>query len=48
MKVLFRDAMVYENGCVRKQSMLLTGASFSSFVGTAIDADTTVIDNTAI
>ena len=48
MKVLFRDAMVYENGCVRKQSMLLTDASFSSFVGTAIDADTTVIDNTAI
>jgi len=48
MKVLFRDAMVYENGCVRKQSMLLTGASFSSFVGTAVDADTTVIDNTAI
>ena len=48
MKVLFRDAMVYENGCVRKQSMLLTDASFSSFVGSAIDADTTVIDNTAI
>ena len=48
MKVLFRDAMVYENGCVRKQSMLLTNASFSSFSGSAVDADTTVIDNIAV
>ena len=48
MKVLFRDAMVYENGCVRKQSMLLTDASFSSFSGTVIDADTAVIDNIAV
>ncbi|MBO5945209.1 MAG: dihydroorotase, partial [Clostridia bacterium] len=48
MKVLFRNASVYENGVVRNQDMLLTGTSFSAFTGTTIPSDTTVIDNTAI
>ena len=48
MKVLFRNASVYENGVVRNQDMLLTGTSFSAFTGTTIPSDATVIDNTAI
>ena len=48
MKVIFRNASVYENGEVRKCDMLLTDTGFSAFVGTAIPSDAKVIDNTAI
>ena len=48
MKVIFRNAKVYENGEVRICDMLLTDSSFSAFCGTTIPSDATVIDNTAI
>ena len=48
MKVLFRNASVYENGTVRKQDMLLTDVSFSAFRGVTIPSDATVVDNTVI
>ena len=48
MKVLFRNASVYENGTVRTQDMLLTDTSFSAFRGEAVPSDATVIDNTVI
>ncbi len=48
MKVLFRNASVYENGAVRKQDMLLTDTSFSAFCGATIPSDATVIDNTVV
>ena len=48
MKVIFRNASVYENGEVRKCNMLLTDTAFSMFCGATISSDATVIDNTAI
>ena len=48
MKVLFRNASVYENGNVRKQDMLLTDSSFSAFYGVTVPSDATIIDNTVI
>ena len=46
-KVLFRNAMVYDNGSVRMQDMLLTDSSLFPFYGTADEADE-IIDNTVI
>ncbi len=48
MKVLFRNASVYESGVVRKQDMLLTDTSLFAFTGATIPSDATVIDNTVI
>ena len=48
MKVLFRNAKVYENGAVRVKNMLLTDSSLSAFDGTSIPSDASVVDNTVI
>ncbi|MBQ8688837.1 MAG: dihydroorotase [Clostridia bacterium] len=48
MKVLFRNAKVYENGTVRIKDMLLTDSSLSVFSGTSIPSDASVVDNTVI
>ena len=48
MKVIFRNAKVYENGTVINKDMLMTGASLSHFTATSIPSDAIVIDNSAI
>ena len=48
MKVVFRNAKVYENGSVIIKDMLMTGASLSPIAATSIPSDATVIDNTVI
>ena len=48
MKVIFRNAKVYENGSVIIKDMLMTGASLSHFTATSIPSDATVIDNSVI
>ena len=48
MKVIFRNAKVYENGTVINKDMLMTGASLSHFTATSIPSDATVIDNSVI
>ena len=48
MKVIFRNAKVYENGSVIIKDMLMTGASLSNFTATSIPSDATVIDNSVI
>ena len=48
MKTVFRCAMVYENGAMKKQNMLFDGTSLSVFKGEIFPADATVIDNTVI
>ena len=49
MKALFRNAIVYANGELRKQSMLLDGATLSVFMGDLSHAvDFPVFDNIAI
>ncbi len=48
MKTIFRDALVYENGSMKKQSMLFDGASLSVFKGEVFPATYSVIDNTVI
>ena len=48
MKVIFRNAKVYENGSVINKDMLMTGASLSHFTATSIPSDAIVIDNSAI
>ena len=48
MKVIFRNAKVYENGSVINKDMLMTGASLSHFTTTSIPSDAIVIDNSAI
>ncbi len=48
MKVIFRNAKVYENGAVIIKDMLMTGASLSHFTATSIPSDATVIDNSVI
>ena len=49
MKVIFRDALVYAGGEMKKQSMLFDGAELSHFDFTApVSADTVVFDNIAI
>ena len=48
MKVIFRNAKVYENGSVIIKDMLMTGASLSHFTAASIPSDAIVIDNSAI
>ena len=48
MKALFRNANVYAGGEIRKQSMLLDGASLSVFTGEESLVDCPVYDNIAI
>ncbi len=48
MKTIFRDAMVYENGKMKKQSMCFDGTSLSLFKGETFPVDSNVIDNTVI
>ena len=48
MKVIFRNAKVYENGSVIIKDMLMTEASLSPFTATSIPSDATVIDNSVI
>ena len=48
MATVFKNAMVYENGVMKKQNMLFDGASLSVFHGEAFPVDTKVIDNTVI
>ena len=48
MKALFRNANVYAGGEMRKQNMLLDGASLSVFMGDVSHIDCPVFDNIAI
>jgi len=48
MKVLFRNAKVYENGTVRERDMLMTESSLFPFEETAFPTDAKIIDNTVI
>ncbi len=48
MKTVFRNAMIYENGKIKKQHMLFDGTSISVFKGEAFPFDAKVIDNTVI
>ncbi len=48
MKTVFKNAMTYENGTIKKQHMLFDGTSISVFEGESFPFDATVIDNTVI
>ena len=48
MKVIFKDASVYENGMMHKATLLFDGASLSLFSGEIFPLDAKVIPNTAI
>ncbi len=48
MKTIFRDALLYENGTIKKQTMLFDGASLSVFKGEVFPASHSIIDNTVI
>ncbi|MBE6644646.1 MAG: dihydroorotase [Ruminococcaceae bacterium] len=48
MATVFKNAMMYENGVMKKQNMLFDGASLSVFKGETFPCDATVIDNTVI
>ena len=48
MTTVFRNAMIYENGVMKKQNMLFDGVSLSVFMGEAFPIDANVIDNTVI
>ena len=48
MKTVFKNAMTYENGTIKKQHMLFDGTSISVFKGEAFPFDANVIDNTVI
>ena len=48
MKTLFKDAMIYDNGVMKKQNILFDGTSLSVFKGEIFPVDATVIDNTVI
>ena len=48
MKVVFRSALVYTGGEMKKQDMLFDGASLSHFDFSAIPTDARVFDNIAI
>ena len=48
MTTVFRNAMIYENGVMKKQNMLFDGVSLSVFQGEAFPFDAKVIDNTVI
>ena len=48
MKTVFRNALTYENGVIKKRDMLFDGVNLSVFQGEIFPADATVIDNTVI
>jgi dihydroorotase len=48
MKTVFKNAMTYENGKIKKQHMLFDGANLSVFQGEIFPVDAKVIDNTVI
>jgi len=48
MKTVFKNAMTYENGIIKKQHMLFDGTSISVFKGESFPFDAKVIDNTVI
>jgi len=48
MKTVFKNAMMYENGVMKKQDMLFDGVTLSVFKGEAFPIDANVIDNTVI
>ena len=49
MMAIFRDALVYENGAVKKVNMLFDGTALSVFTGDVSDfAPSAIIDNTVI
>ena len=48
MKIVFRNASVYENGKMQKQNLLFNGSLISVFKGEVFPEDATVIDNTVI
>ena len=48
MKTVFKNAMTYENGTIKKQHMLFDGTSISILKGETFPFDANVIDNTVI
>lgn len=48
MQVIFKDAKVYTNGAMKKQTMLFDGTSLSVFMGNSFPTNAKVIDNTVI
>ncbi len=48
MKVIFKNASVYEDGVMKKQHMLFDGTSLSHFMGEAFPFDAQIIENTVI
>ena len=48
MTTVFKNAMVYESGEMKKQTMLFDGAALSVFTGDIFPVDAKVIDNTVI
>ena len=48
MKVIFRDALVYSGGEMKKQDMLFDGSSLSHFDFSTVPSDARIFDNIAI
>ncbi|MBO7304191.1 MAG: dihydroorotase [Clostridia bacterium] len=48
MKAVFKDAMVYRDGKMHKETLLFDGTSLSVFAGENIPCDTKIIYNTAV
>jgi len=48
MKTVFRDALVYDMGVMKKQNILFDGALLSEIKGDSFPVDAAVIDNTVI
>ena len=48
MKTIFKSAMIYVNGVMKKQDMLFDGAALSLFVGEEFPLDAKIIENTVI
>ena len=48
MMTVFKNAMIYRDGVMKKQNMLFDGATLSVFQGEMFPIDATVIDNTVI
>ena len=48
MQTIFRNAKVYTDGAIKKQTMLFDGSSLSVFMGEAFPVDAKIIDNALI
>jgi len=48
MTTVFRDALIYTDGVMKKQTMLFDGTTLSAFMGETFPVDAKVIDNIAI